>query len=247
MDYKIKLKSFEGPLDLLLNLIEEAEIDIYDIPINLITEQYMAYIYQMESLNMDIASDFILMASTLLQIKSKMLLPEDPDDKEDEEDTIDPREELVLQLTAYKQYKQAAEKLREYEEYGLRAYYKPKEDLSLFIEEEPKAELQPMNLNLILRSINKIISQKSLEDNIDLHQIQKDKYSVEECSDKIINILEYKKDISFTSLLSKKTNTSEIITYFLSVLELTKLQLILVRQDKDFSDLVISKNEIGEF
>src|SRR5574344_16979 len=113
MDYKIMIDVFEGPMDLLLHLIEKAEIDIYDIPINLIAEQFLDYIRQMEELNLDITSDFLVMAATLLEIKSKMLLPKDkvPEDESFVEEE-DPRMELVSRLVEYKKYKDAAEELR---------------------------------------------------------------------------------------------------------------------------------------
>lgn len=240
MNYNIKLDSFKGPLDLLLNLIEKAEIDIYDIPINLITKQYMEYIYEMEHLNIEIASEFIVMAATLLQIKSKMLLPQDINIDGDE-DIIDPREELVLQLTAYKKYKEAAKNLRRYEEYELKAYYKPKEDLDIFELEE--VELESMDLNLIVETINKIISNRGLETEVHVHKIIREKYSVDECSNNIIDILDSKKNIKFTNLFSDNTSISEVITYFLSILELIKLQLISVKQNHNFTDLIITKEE----
>ncbi|HLR20424.1 MAG TPA: segregation/condensation protein A [Tissierellaceae bacterium] len=243
MEYKVKLDSFEGPLDLLLNLIEKAKIDIYDIPINLITEQYMNYIYQMEYLNMKIASEFILMAATLLQIKSRMLLPNDSKDTTEEE-IVDPREELVLQLKTYKKYKIVAENFKRYEKPGLKSYYKPREDLSTLNSEE--VNLKSMDLKHLLRSINKIISSQSLSKKIDIHQIQKNRYSVNECSDNIINLLNIRHSITFTELLSAETNISEIVTYFLSILELTKLQLVLVQQNENHTNLTITSREVGE-
>lgn len=244
MDYKIRLDSFEGPLDLLLNLIEKAKINIYDIPISEITQQYIEYIYEIEDLNLEIASEFILMASTLLQIKSKMLLPEES--KSDDEENLDPRDELVLRLLSYKKYKEAAKSLRHNESIELKAYYKPREDLSIY--DEKQLDLGPLDLNLIVKSINKIIAKRGIkEESIDIHQIQKDEYSVKECSDNIIDILKGYKSIRFTDLLKEESSKSEIVAYFLSVLELIKLQLICVKQDNNFTDLIITKVETGEY
>src|SRR5690625_2831358 len=134
MDYKIKLDGYEGPLDLLIDLIEKEEVDIYDIPINKITKQYFAYIYDMEELNLEIASEFLIMAANLLQIKSKMLLPKEKKIVEGEEVEIDPREELVKRILAYKQFKLAAEELKELGNLELKAYYKPMEDLTEFMD-----------------------------------------------------------------------------------------------------------------
>lgn len=244
MDYKIRLDSFEGPLDLLLSLIEKAKIDIYDIPISEITKQYIEYIYEMEDLNLEIASEFILMASTLLQIKSKMLLPEEPKEEEDEEN-IDPRDELVLRLLEYKKYKEAAEILRCNEHIELKAYYKPQEDLSVF--EVEQLELGPLDLDLIVKCINNIIKLRcQVEEQIDIHKIHKDEYSIKDCSDNIINILDEYGQIKFTDLLNKECTRSKIVAYFLSILELMKLKLILVEQDDSFTNLIITKAEIGE-
>lgn len=244
MDYKIKLDSFEGPLDLLLNLIDKAKIDIYDIPITLVTQQYMEYIYEMEDLNLEIASEFILMASTLLQIKSKMLLPEEP--KDDCEDIEDPREELVLKLLSYKKYKEISKNLRHNESIGLKAFYKPREDLSIY--EEEVLDLGPLDLNLIVKSINRIIAKRGLtEEEINIHEIARDEYSIKECSEDIIDLLSNHKNIKFTDLLREKSTPNEIVTYFLSVLELVKLKFISVKQDDNFEDLIITKEEIGEY
>lgn len=244
MDYKIKLDSFEGPLDLLLNLIEKARIDIYDIPITVITQQYLEYIYEMEDLNLEIASEFILMASTLLQIKSKMLLPQEVSIEEDIE-IVDPREELVLRLLAYKKYKEAAIHLQRSEHIESKAYYKPQEDL--FIYEDEDVDLGPLDLNLIVKAINKIIVERGKKsEKIDVHQIKKDEYSIKECSNNVINILQEYKQIKFTDLLKEESTKAEIVAYFLSILELMKLKLIFVKQNNNFTDLIITKAEIGD-
>ena len=240
MDYRIILESFEGPLDLLLNLIEKAKIDIYDIPINIITEQYMDYLYEMEELNLEIASEFILMASTLLQIKSKMLLPESIGEEESEED---PREELVLRLLTYKKYKEVANELRQYEKEELKAYYKPREDLSIF-EKNETIDLGPLDIKLIVKSINNIINKRGIKEKIvDIHEIDKDEYTVKDCTVNIVSRLKKNKKILFTELLNEKSTRSEIVAYFLSILELIKLKVVNVEQNKNFSDLIIMERK----
>lgn len=238
MDYKITLDSFEGPLDLLLNLIEKAKIDIYDIPINIITRQYMDHLYEMEELNLEITSEFILMASTLLQIKSRMLLPKNPTDDEKESED-DPREELVLRLLAYKKYKEASERLRQFEKRESKAFYKPREDLSDYEEE---LDMGPLDLKLIIKSINNIINKRGINEKIiDIHEIEKEEYTVRECTQIIVDRLEDYSSFSFTELLNEKSTKGEIVAYFLSVLELIKLKVIDVEQDENFSDLIIIK------
>ena len=131
MDYKIMLDAFEGPMDLLLHLIDKAEIDIYDIPISHIAEQFLDYIRHMEDINLGVTAEFLVMAATLLEIKSKMLLPNKStsDNIQIEMEEIDPRAELVRRLVEYKKYKNAAEELRLFEILQSKVYYKPKEDL----------------------------------------------------------------------------------------------------------------------
>lgn len=238
MDYKIVLDNFEGPLDLLLKLIDKAEIDIYDIPISDITDQYMSYMYKMEDLNLELASEFIVMAATLLQIKSKMLLP--IEQNTDEEDEVDPREELVLQLLSYKKYKEAAKELREYEAIESHAYYKPQEELA--IEDDIEYQLDFYNLTLLVRSLNNILSRRGIkEPTLDVELIQREEYSIKECVEDILYQLKWEKEIKFSNLLKKDSNRNEIIAYFLSVLELIKQKTIYVVQDSAFTDLFINK------
>lgn len=245
MEHKIILEAFEGPLDLLLNLIEKAKVDIYDIPINIITEQYMEYIYEMEELNLDVASDFLILASTLLQIKSRMLLPKEKVLVDGEEIELDPRDELVLQILSYKSFKEVAEQLREIGEVESMAYYKPQEDLSVFDDKEE--ELGPFDLNQLIKSINNLIEKREqLNFTFDINEIKRDEYSIKECSDFIIKKLNEQNSFNFTDLLNKQTSRNEIIAYFLSILELTKTGYITIKQKEFYSDLIISKLDLEE-
>ncbi|HZJ99308.1 MAG TPA: segregation/condensation protein A, partial [Tissierellaceae bacterium] len=209
MEYKVVLDSFQGPLDILLNLIEKAKIDIYDIPINIITEQYLDYISQMEEFDLELTSEFLLMASTLLQIKSKMLLPSTKDDDEDE---TDPREELVLRLLAYKQYKEVASKLREYEEAGLKSFYKPQEDLTQFVDDDD-FELGPLNIDSLFKALNKILERRARNlTSLNLEEITRDEFTIEECSESILQQLEFNKKIKFSELLHENSSKYEIVS-----------------------------------
>ena len=242
MGYKVVLDSFEGPLDILLNLIERTKIDIYDIPINIITEQYLNYISQMEEFDLDVTSEFLLMASTLLQIKSKMLLPSVKSD--DEEDELDPREELVRRLLAYKQYKEVASRLREYEESGLKSFYKPQEDLTQFVDDD--VEFGPLNIDSLFKTLNKILERRGRDlEPLNLEEIVRDEFTIEECSESILQRLEFKNKIKFSELLNDNSSKYEIVSYFLSLLELMRFKGIFVRQDRAFSDIVIIKNDLG--
>ncbi|MBU5437577.1 segregation/condensation protein A [Tissierella sp. MSJ-40] len=244
MEYKIMLESFEGPLDLLLHLIEKAQIDIYDIPINDITEQYINYIYQMEELNLELASDFLVMAATLLEIKSKMLLPQQKTDQNDniqlELEEVDPRMELVRRLVEYKKYKNISKELRFYEEIQSKIYYKPKEDLTLY--EDKEIDLEGLDLNLLIKSLNNILKKRNkTSKSIDINEMQREEYTLEECINDIKIQLENQETIKFSSLLDEECNRKEIVTYFLSVLELIRMKYIYVNQEENFSDLIINK------
>ncbi len=238
MDYKIVLDSFEGPMDLLLSLIEKAKIDIYDIPINLVTEQYLDYISGMEELDLELTSDFLVMAATLLQIKSKMLLPKIKSDEGEEEE--DPREELVRRLLAYKRYKELAEKMREYEEIGLKSFYKAQEDLSGF--EDDEVELGHLNINSLFNTLNNILKRRGLEPEIlNFEEINREEFTIEECTNDLLQRLEKKKKLKFSDLFDDNSTKNEIVSYFLSLLELIRLNNIRVSQYNVFSDILIIK------
>lgn len=242
MKYKIEIDAFQGPMDLLLHLIEKAQIDIYDIPINDITEQFIGYIYEMEELNLEIASEFLVMAATLIEIKSKMLLPDDKSvtDLQLEMEEVDPRVELVRRLVEYKKYKNISEELRIFEETQSRVYYKPKEDLLDY--EEEVIEIEGLDVEMLLKSISNIMKRKSkTQSSLSISEIQREEYTLEKCIKDIRGMLEVDDVLKFSNLIYKDTSKKEIIVYFLSVLELIRMKFIKVDQEDDFSDLIIRK------
>jgi segregation and condensation protein A len=241
------IDAFEGPMDLLLHLIDKAQIDIYDIPINHITEQFIQYIYHMEELNLDIASDFLVMAATLVEIKSKMLLPYEKQDSnlQLEMEELDPRAELVRRLVEYKKYKAVSEELRLFEDVQSKIYYKPKEDL--FEYDENEFELEGLDVNLLLKSISKIIKKRSKSDRVlTINEIQRDEYTLEQCIKDIQNILKIDLKLKFSNLIDENSTRKEIIVCFLSILELIRMKEIKVEQEEDFSDLIIIRRIEGE-
>lgn len=248
MEYKIVIDEFEGPMDLLLHLIDRAEIDIYDIPITKISEQFIQYIRNMEELNLDIASDFLLMVATLLEIKSKMLLPKEEkvEGYQLEMEEVDPREELVRRIVEYKKYKEAARELKEYENLYSKMYLKPREEI--FFDREDEIELKGLNIDDLIKSFNKVIKGKREKAfTLDISEIQREEYTLEKCIDIIKCDLEIKNSMKFSDLFDmENTSKAEIITYFLSILELITLKYIGVRQNDDFSDLFIYKLEEKE-
>ncbi len=247
MGYKIVIDQFEGPMDLLLHLIDRAEIDIYDIPINKISEQFLEHIKGMKELDLDIASEFLLMAATLLEIKSKMLLPEEEKAEKDQLETEeDPREELVRRIVEYKKYKEAANELKEYENIYSKMYLKTKEEI--FLESDEEFELRGIGVEDLFKSFNKIMKEKSKKDTVlEIDQIQREEYTLKSCIERININLEASDELIFSELFDfEDTSKAEIIAYFLSILELIASKYIGVRQRKDFSDLYIFKLEKKE-
>ncbi|MBZ2173775.1 segregation/condensation protein A [Schnuerera sp. xch1] len=249
MEYKIVLETFEGPMDLLLHLIDKAQIDIYDIPINEVTEQYLDYLTKMEELDLEITSEFLVMAATLLEIKSKLLLPQvknkDSGDQL-EMDEADPRLELVKRLVEYKKYKYASSKLRNFEEVQNKVYYKPKEDLSYFIDDT--IVLDDIDLKeLVIAFRNLMIENKENENMFKVNEIERKEYSLDECIINMKKKLNEKKIIKFRHLFKSRSNRKEIVITFLSLLELIRNKYVIIYQENNFSDIIIKKiNEEGE-
>lgn len=243
MEYKIILETFEGPMDLLLHLIEKAQIDIYDIPINEITEQYLDYLSNMEELDLEITSEFLVMAATLLEIKSKLLLPKTKSGDSGEQlemEEVDPRLELVRSLLEYKKYKLASEKLRDYEKVQSKVYSKPKEDLSYFIEED--TELENMDLDKLIEVFKHLIIKHSKnEKSFKVNEIKREEYTLEECILNIKNKLNTTKEIRFSHLFESNASRTQIIAIFLSLLELIKAKCIKVYQKDNFDDIWIKR------
>ncbi|MBO5564401.1 MAG: segregation/condensation protein A [Lachnospiraceae bacterium] len=244
MAIPVKLEVFEGPLDLLLHLIDVNKIDIYDIPIVEITEQYLEYIRQMEQEDMNVTSEFLLMAATLLDIKSKMLLPK-PETGEDGEE-IDPRDELVQKLLDYKMYKYMSQELRLKEEEAGFTFYREKN-----IPKEVQAYMPPVNYEELigdatLSELNNIFQQilRRAEDRRDpirstFGDIEREEIDMDEKKLYVhAYILEHKR-IHFQSLLEKQNSKSEIIVTFIIVLELIKSGDALVEQDKTFGEIYV--------
>lgn len=244
MGIPVKLDVFEGPLDLLLHLIEKNKVDIYDIPIVMITEQYMEYIQQMQEKDMDIMSEFLVMAATLVKIKSKMLLPAEINEEGEEED---PRAELVERLLQYKMYKYASIELRDRQVDALKVVYKkptlPKE-VADYREEVPLGELLS---DLTLMKLNDVfvsVMQKQV-DKIDPIRSKFGKIEKEEVNlgDRMIFIEEYAMahgTFSFRNMLSLTPGKMMVIVTFLGILELMRMGTLQVVQDNIFDDIMIT-------
>ncbi|WP_427339254.1 segregation and condensation protein A [Caloranaerobacter sp. DY30410] len=241
MKYNVVLEIFEGPLDLLLHLIDKNEVDIKDIPISKITEQYLEYLEKMKDLDLEITSEFLLMAATLLEIKSKMLLPRKKDEgKQLEIEEIDPREDLVKKLIDYKRFKEAAIKLKEKEELQRKLFFKPREEIDLDIRNE-KLELENVKIEDLFKIFCNIIKRNNIgTKKIKIHEIKRDEISIEESMKRIEKILNEKRTITFSELFDENSSRIYIVVTFLSLLELMKLKVIAIKQEKNFGNIYIT-------
>ena len=242
-----KLEHFEGPLDLLLHLIEKNKINIYDIPIVEITAQYLDYVRHMEREDLNIVSEFLVMAATLLDIKARMLLPKEVDEEGEE---IDPRAELVMRLLEYKKYRLMADELADREDGALKHLYKPSTLPLEVAKYEPPVDLDKLLDGLTLAKLQRIFEQvmKRKEDKIDpirsnFGTIHREPVSLEQ---KIGNVLLYarrKRRFSFRELLEGQPDKLEVVVTFLAVLELMKIGKIHLSQEETFGDMDIETLE----
>ena len=242
----VKLEAFEGPLDLLLHLIEKNEVDIYDIPIAMITEQYLDYIKKMQTEDMNIMSEFLVTAATLLDIKCRMLLPKEVNEDGEEED---PRAEPVAQLIEYKLYKYLSFELRDCRVDAVKTLFgrpsMPKE-----IEEyEQPVDYEALVGDMDLSKLNQIFKamMKKQTDKIDpirsgFGKIEKDEVSIEEKTEYIENYIREHKRFSFRELLEKQTSRMNLVVTFLVILELMKTGEIVIAQNSLFDDIMITSN-----
>jgi segregation and condensation protein A len=231
-DLHFKLPDFEGPLDLLLHLIKENRIDIYDIPIALITKQYIDYIELMKELNLEIAGEFLVMAATLVQIKSKMLLP--PEETESEEPAEDPRAELVQRLLEYKAFKETSAEFREKESVW-RNIFNRKPPLEEDIEIGPEMSLSEVSLFDLLYAFKNILSKTSEE----VVEITRERLTVSDKINLIMEKLEGEESIRFDDVFDQDITKIALIVTFLALLELIRLGLIKAYQEKTFGSIWI--------
>jgi segregation and condensation protein A len=237
MNYKFQLESFEGPLDLLLYLIKKDEINIYDIPIAEITEQYLQYIEMMKMLDLDGIGDFLVMAATLLQIKSRMLLPPDPTQAEE---VLDPRADLVRRLEEYQRIKEAAEQLRLRMEQRQDLFSRKIETGSLEeLREDAKEVYFEANLFDLVTSLTKALQAKPDKGH---YEVRREEYTVEDKITLILHILTDRPSILLTEIFEQAHDKMEVIVTFMAVLELCRQRKVLVVQKRLFSDIELLKN-----
>jgi segregation and condensation protein A len=229
LDYKVRLEVFEGPLDLLLYLIKKEEIDIYDIPISRITEQYLQYLDLMRDLNLDIAGEFILMAATLAHIKSKELLPKDPNAKPEEEEEGDPRAELVRRLLEYQKYKAVAEELGTRPLLGRDTFGKGEANVPDRSERSDIEKEGPLEVSLfaLLDAFRRVMQRLPPET---FHEIEGDTVSVAEKAHWLAEVLALRGSIAFHDLFREAKKKTDVVATFLALLEMVRMKLVAIHQ-----------------
>lgn len=247
MAYKVKLDMFEGPFDLLVYLIENSEMNIYDIQVALITKQYLEHIEKIKALDVAVATEFMVLAAVLIEIKSKMLLPRfKPEGEFGFED--DPRAELVEKILEYKKFKQAAELLDRQEEYNQSIFEKPKEDLTQYTREPD--EYLNLDINQFAVAFTLFLHKKKNVEEIkkNYSRVERQKLSIEDKIKQIFKFIKEKahKKTTFNELLGDKDGKYEKIITFMSVLEMIRLRAIHVKQTIAFGDITISMKEEKE-
>ena len=242
--YTIKLKQFEGPFDLLLFFIERDELDIYDIPISKITEDFLAYIKELERLNIDVASEFILVAATLMRIKAKLLLPRKEVDELGNE--IDPREELTQRLLEYKKYKEILDEMRAMEEgrsYKFQRGNVSKELRKIASKALVDVELESLTLYKLLSTFQKLMEEHEIRGSKVIHRIVKYNYTIEDQQTYILSRLKKGKKTDFKNLFKGLENRIHAIVTFLSLLELLNIQKVQVTQGEGVNNFWITSSD----
>jgi segregation and condensation protein A len=236
LPYQVRIENFEGPLDLLLHLIKKNEINIYDIPIAMIAQQYLGYLEAMKDLNLTVAGEFLVMAATLLQIKSKMLLPVE-ESAEDDEDGPDPREELVRRLLEYKTFKEAARQLDTQERMWRDIYARPAMPLDA---EATSDETMLDNIGLfdLVDALQGILNRNPGKQ---LLEIVPDSLTVRDRMNVILEALENQESVGFEAMFEASCHRLVIIVTFLALLELIRLRTVRVYQAENFGPIMVSR------
>jgi len=236
--YEVRFDGFEGPLDLLLHLIKQYEIDIYDIPVSLITTQYMEYIETMQELDLDIASEYLVMAATLLAIKSEMLLPNQELDGEDDYEEGDPREELVARLIEYRKYKEAAVELRDIEGEDKESFTRS----PAIIKDSKKAVIKENEASIydLLKAVKNIFNRQKWNRPMEA-TVEKMDIPIQQRMEEVLEMVEYSESGILFEELFPYYSKSHIVVTFMAMLELMKLKQIYCEQEKSFDQLILHK------
>lgn len=237
--YNVKLEVFEGPFDLLYHLIEKNEIDIYDIPIARITEEYLEYIRAMQVLDLYLAGEFLVMAATLVELKAKMLIPKPVSEFDDEDEAYDPREELVARLVEYKRFKNVSEELRTKELSERRIYRRLVDEVVEYVRRPELNDTLPVEKlwEAFIKVLSTVEAEK--EENGEMLQITPEEFSVEDKMELIEKLVEQQNKFDFRQLFRRRVHKLEIIVTFLALLELVRLKKVKVIQEGMFGRISI--------
>lgn len=241
--YRVQLNNFEGPLDLLLFFIKRDELDIYDIPISYITKQYLEYIHVMEELDLDVASEFILMASMLMSIKAKMMLPREDSDDEELDET-DPRYELVQRLLEYKRYKEMSEKMADMDEETRKQYMRGYPEADNVDKQATGEALQDVTMFDLIAAFKKVL--QDIERKNIVHHVEKVSTTVEEQAEFVLNKLQENGRQTFMEICSELKNKIYVVVTFLAVLEMIKEQQINLFLEEDPTQFHIDLKPVDE-
>jgi segregation and condensation protein A len=244
VSFEIKLPLFEGPFDLMLFFIERDELDIYDIPIAKITKDFLEYIHHLEKMEIEVASDFILFAATLMKIKSKMLIPRPEIDENGEE--IDPREELVRHLLEYKKYKSVISELSQLEDLRMAKVNRGNildELKQLSKVDDVEAEMQDLDLYKLLKVYQKVISKYTSRMDDTKHTVIQYPYTIEQQKDFVMEKITFKDKVPFTDFISYKPDKIFVIYTFLAILELLQLSMVTIVIGEGFNNFWVEKKE----
>lgn len=231
--YSVKLENFDGPLDLLIYLVKEAKLDIEDLRLSMITEQYLSYMKDLDSIDIEKGAEFIEMAATLLEIKSKHIIPQE---KADEDNPDDEERNILQRMKEYELFKNACEKLKDIENVN-KFYREPDEKVNDF-----RIILKQMNMDNLINAFKGLLARaREVEKNEEVKTIQRDRFTVEEKIFEIKCLLMTNERLNFFSLVESDFTRTEIITLFMSILELLKMQVIKVEQEEMFGDIILIK------
>lgn len=246
-NFEVKLPLFEGPFDLLLFFIERDELDIYDIPISRITKDFLDYLHHLEQLNVDVASEFILVAATLMRIKSKMLLPRPQIDEQGNE--VDPREELVKHLLEYKKYKSVIDSFHKMEELELMKEKRGnlmKELKTLAESSNVEAELQDVDLFKLMTVFEKVLKRQEAEKNKPVHQVVQYPYTIEGQREYLLNQVTVNKRVSFMDIVENYKTRIALIFNFLAILDLLAQGLLTIQVGEGYNNFWIASAETAQ-
>ena len=241
MDYKVKLEIFEGPLDLLLYLIRKSELNIHDIPINTVTEQYLEYLNLMQLLDLDVAGEFLVMAATLMHIKSKMLLPPEENPEAEAEEELDPREELVRKLLEYKRFKEMAGELSTLEEEQRKIYSRGyrESDPKIMTEADDEHLLRDVSLFDLISSFRFAMDRMPKKFT---HEVIWLNVTVDEQIAFLKDLFSHRSEITFGELMATMEEKIRIVVTFLALLDMIRSKDLIVRQNDPFGDLSIMRS-----